>query len=396
MACVRHQGFSTRFATRIHSTLTAEKLYDSISFENFEAKLKVQLSEGGDEVDNASSIVLLLDPAIRNPIQVTEALATIPSTKDGNSSPRLLSNWNAFSAKMQESQQDLLGDKFMYQYDVGKSSVDYMSVARIPATTSEKLDLAKRLIAKHDGKRGKPCILMSLTEFGVTVDRDMTTAFYSALQLHLNTMPSFKRSPSEVDNVKHASIQSEMIIVLPKGGDFDDTLAASECTVSERIDREEDYKTSLARTMEQASRSRYGPTDSLEDNNSYGGDLSRPQLNETLRRCSRVNYGTSHRICTCLIVYKISPFYKSGTHLCRYLAALPPNELSPKEFTALVEHFAKNRGWELTAFTPNQLKEIGEKSCLSIGFICSLQCGMLSLYRLRCVQCSNSSESTRH
>lgn len=305
MAWVRHQGFSTRFATRIHATLTAQKLYDSISFENFEAKLKVQLSEGGDEVDNASSIVLLLDPAIRNPIQVTEALATIPSSKDGSSSPRLLSNWNAFSAKMQESQQDLLGEKFMYQYDVGKSSVDYMSVARIPATTSEKLDLAKRLIAKHDGKRGKPCILISLTEFGVTVDRDMTTAFYSALQLHLNTMPSFKRSPSEVDSVKHASSQSEMIIVLPKGGDFDDTLAANE---SERIDSEEDYKTSLARTMEQASRSRYGPTDSLEDKNSYGGHLSRPQLNETLRRCSRVNYGTSHLICTCLIVYKLHLF----------------------------------------------------------------------------------------
>lgn len=135
--------------------------------------------------------------------------------------------WSKFINKYQSSgsfDSDITSDKFLQSFDVGDSSVQTVSCARMPLLMHEKLDLARRLAAAHAAsmrsssrssssiapqsstttatsnskhtpaaavnKRGM--LVAMLDSFGeLTVDIDMADAIVSAVAMKQYSMPSF-------------------------------------------------------------------------------------------------------------------------------------------------------------------------------------------------------------
>ncbi len=55
-----------------------------------------------------------------------------------------------------------------------------------------------------------------------------------------------------------------------------------------------------------------------------------------------------------------------GNNLCRYLTALPSNELTPTHYRQKVHHLAKEQGWALTEYDAKQLKKLQAGAFLAV------------------------------
>lgn len=302
------------------------------------------------------SHVMLVDIGVRE-IDSLRDSSTIPGVKK-------------FLHKLETDKKGMLEDKFMYTYDVGTENECKMIMTRVPEKAYMKLDLAKQIIGSI---KSSNVFVSMVGEYGdIKMDRDMVAALYSAWQARDFKMPDMKTTASIVGKTKktRGDVQRGRLLILEPNkplqleSNVEDEIETANADDSlenwhyfkDLSDEERNERRKRVKELEAALLS---GTKSTEDN--LKAKRSMPRAEES----SHLSF-----------LFKDSPVFESnassvsenvaklrhvnhGTNIARSLSSLPPNVLNPCSYTGVVRTFAEKMNWEISEWTPLELRDMG-------------------------------------
>ena len=341
------------------------------------AATPLHVSEAGDSaIDILSSLESDADNIILVDLTVRE-FQDLSSLNDDQV-------FKVFEAKLKYQNSLLSADKFLYTHDIGRDTVQKVSIARIPIEMYQKLDLARRLLEAHascisppvraDGKKKRKLHVHMLSQQGeVIADVDMMDALCSAFHAYSFQLPNMKKenaketktsSDEESTNTFFSfSIAIPHSLTTPTGTKTGTTGSGARGEgKTEQLDASSKIS-ALEASMLAASEANYGvksdiSSASLDDDNGVDRAVAASPRQGWSKVISNQAVALTYESIHSRL--RTSKYFTGGTNLARALASLPPNVLDPASYMSLIKRLAEEYQWEVTEWTPKELEAAGK------------------------------------
>lgn len=371
--CVTRYSSIRRFVHGGSTPSSEDRILRSITDARF--RIRTQFISERDEVfttklsHNAKNIVsiVLVDYSVRDSSDLLHM--NVPK-------------WSKFLLKMQNSDQKLSIDKFLYSHDIGDDYVHQCKLARIPTEMYQKLALARTLV--EGLSKGQQVVVTMVNQYGENfLDVDMCDALQAGCEAAVYPMPSFRAAikgalTGGVSAVDSASAElghdaeNGIVFIIPQT--LLETGNAEQGDSSEtarEAGSEQDSKgawhyfqqdsgegsaegTDLAQSRkEKLSALEAAMMEATKTENYFNARLSSPMASmlvsaETYSDLAQVQALLERRSAT-----------NQGTNIARALASFPPNVLNPQSFVSALSSLCGENDWIMDQWTVEQLAAMG-------------------------------------